>query len=64
MDTTRAITSNSPTAIRLGLEALDKINSSELNHLYLSEMLEKVLNSADAKEGINAFKNKRTPDWK
>jgi enoyl-CoA hydratase/carnithine racemase len=58
------VTSNSPTAIRLGLEALDKINSSELNHLYLSEMLEKVLNSADAKEGINAFKNKRTPDWK
>jgi 1,4-dihydroxy-2-naphthoyl-CoA synthase len=32
--------------------------------LYLSKMLEKVLNSADAKEGINAFKNKRTPDWK
>ena len=58
------VTSNSPTAIRLGLEALDKINSSELNHLYLSEMLEKVLNSADAKEGIDAFKNKRTPDWK
>ena len=58
------VTSNSPTAIRLGLEALDKINSSELNHLYLSEMLEKVLNSADAKEGIDAFKNKKTPDWK
>ena len=58
------VTSNSPTAIRLGLEALDKINSSELNHLYLSEMLEKVLNSADDKEGINAFKNKRTPNWK
>ena len=33
------VTSNSPIAIKLGLEASDKINSSELNHEYLSKIL-------------------------
>jgi len=51
-------------AIQYGLEAFDKINSSESNHKYLLEMLELVLNSDDAKEGIAAFKEKRNPDWK
>jgi len=57
------VVSNSPSAIRLGLEALDNISSSELNHEYLSKMLEKVLQSEDAKEGIKAFKEKRKPKW-
>ena len=57
------VTSNSPIAIKLGLEASDKINSSELNHEYLSKMLEKVLKSDDAVEGIKAFKEKRRPKW-
>ena len=57
------VTSNSPIAIKLGLEASDKINSSELNHEYLSKMLEKVLKSDDAVEGIKAFKEKRKPKW-
>jgi enoyl-CoA hydratase/carnithine racemase len=47
----------------LGLEASDNISSSELNHEYLSKMLEKVLQSEDAKEGIKAFKEKRKPKW-
>jgi enoyl-CoA hydratase/carnithine racemase len=58
------VTSNSPKAIQYGLEAFDKINSSESNHKYLSQMLEQVLNSDDAKEGIAAFKEKRNPNWK
>ena len=57
------VTSNSPIAIKFGLEASDKINSSELNHEYLSKMLEKVLKSDDAVEGIKAFKEKRRPKW-
>ena len=57
------VVSNSPSAIRLGLEASDNISSSELNHEYLSKMLEKVLQSEDAKEGIKAFKEKRKPKW-
>jgi enoyl-CoA hydratase/carnithine racemase len=58
------VTSNSPEAIKYGLKAMDKISSIESNHKYLSEMLDKVLSSDDAKEGINAFKEKRKPIWK
>ena len=54
---------NSPIAIKHGLEAADKINSSESNHEYLYNMLEKVKKSSDAKEGIKAFKEKRKPNW-
>lgn len=57
------VVNNSPVAIKLGLEAADKINSSESNHEYLFEMLEKVMNSSNAKEGIKAFKEKRKPKW-
>jgi len=58
------VVSNSPIAIQYGLEAFDKINSSESNHKYLLEMLELVLKSDDAIEGIAAFKEKRNPNWK
>ena len=58
------VTSNSPNAIKYGLKAIDKIISSESNHKYLSDMLDLVLNSDDAKEGISAFKEKRKPNWK
>ena len=58
------VTNNSPKAIKYGLEAIDRISSSESNHKYLADMLELVLNSDDAKEGISAFKEKRKPNWK
>ena len=57
------VVSNSSTAIKLGLEALDTIYSSKSNHNYLSKMLEKALKSSDAIEGIDSFKNKRKPNY-
>jgi enoyl-CoA hydratase/carnithine racemase len=60
----KEVTSNSPFAIKHGLEAMDNIISSESNYEYLSQMLDLVLKSNDAKEGIAAFKEKRNPNWK
>ena len=58
------VINNSPKAIQYGLEAFDKVNSSESNHKFLSQMLELVLSSDDAREGVAAFKEKRNPNWK
>ena len=58
------IIENSPQAISLGLEAFEKLIDQEKNQKYLAQMLNKVLESDDAKEGINAFKEKRKPNWK
>ena len=55
--------SNSPSAIRLGLEAFDQIQSSEKQHKYLSDMLKKTITTKDAQEGIMAFRQKRKPIW-
>ena len=59
------ICSNSPSAIKYGLQAFDEIRTIEnaQKHAYLSKMLGKVLKTDDAKEGINAFKEKRKPNW-
>ena len=54
---------NSPNAIRLGLEAYEKITKTDDEHQYLMEMLQKTIMSKDAQEGINAFKEKRNPVW-
>jgi enoyl-CoA hydratase/carnithine racemase len=55
---------NSPKAISLGLEAFENLIDQENNQKYLAKMLNKVLKSDDAKEGITAFKEKRRPKWK
>ena len=55
---------NSPKAISLGLEAFENLIDQENNQKYLAKMLNKVLKSNDAKEGITAFKEKRRPKWK
>ena len=60
----KEILENSPTAIRLGLEAYNYITNNPDQHKYLLEMLDKAIKSNDAKEGINAFKEKRKPNWK
>ncbi|HLV15727.1 MAG TPA: enoyl-CoA hydratase-related protein [Xanthomarina sp.] len=54
---------NSPTAIRLGLEAADYINKTKSEHAYLMQMLQKTIMSKDAQEGMLAFKEKRKPNW-
>jgi len=57
------IIGNSPNAIRLGLEAYDKITKTDGEQQYLMDMLQKTIMSKDAQEGINAFKEKRNPVW-
>ena len=57
------IKENSPKAISLGLEAYDNLYNSNNEHEYLSEMLNKMQQNDDAKEGLSAFKEKRKPNW-
>jgi methylglutaconyl-CoA hydratase len=60
------IKNQSPSAIRLGLEAFQAMDSIPANeqHKYLHKMLMKVLQTSDAKEGLAAFREKRSPVWK
>ncbi len=55
---------NSPSAIRLGLEAYDHILPSASEHKYLLEMLQKTIGTGDGQEGLTAFREKRKPIWK
>jgi enoyl-CoA hydratase/carnithine racemase len=55
-----------PLAVRKGLEAyheMQKITAAE-QHAYLHGMLQDLLVSDDAKEGLAAFAEKRIPNWK
>lgn len=54
---------NSPTAIRLGLEAYAHIRPSQSEHEYLVNMLMKAIGSKDGQEGLRAFREKRKPNW-
>ena len=60
----KEVLENSPTAISLGMEAYRNIVDDEKNQQYLKTMLDRVINTTDAKEGLNAFKEKRAPKWK
>ena len=59
------IKKNSPSAIRHGLKAYDELRSipDDEKQAYLKKMLFAVLGTADAAEGITAFKEKRSPKW-
>ena len=58
------VVGNSPSAISLGMEAYRNIVDDRKNQKYLKSMLDRVINTIDAKEGIKAFKEKRAPKWK
>lgn len=61
-----SILENSPFAIKKGFEALNTLQNLPENeqHQYLLKVLKEIRNSADAKEGILAFKEKRKPKWR
>jgi len=56
----------SPSAIRLGLKAWNELKSIEPSRHYqfLLGMLQQVLQTEDAAEGLQAFAEKRKPVWK
>ncbi|MEO1258447.1 MAG: enoyl-CoA hydratase-related protein [Bacteroidota bacterium] len=54
---------NSPTAIKYGLEAFDKIRPAAAEHKYLFGMLMKTIGTKDGQEGLKAFREKRKPEW-
>jgi enoyl-CoA hydratase/carnithine racemase len=59
------ILSGSPFAISKGMEALRNLSliAGSEQHQYLIGMLQEIRNSADAQEGIQAFREKRPPTW-
>lgn len=59
------IKSNSPSAIRMGLESYAHLGAKAHaeQHNYLKNMLMKTIQTKDAQEGIQAFKEKREPVW-
>jgi len=61
----QTILSGSPFAIKKGLEAFRQIANIPENeqNQYLFRLLQEIRDSADAQEGILAFKEKRTPVW-
>lgn len=57
---------NSPHAIQKGIEAfkyIQKSPKSDQTETYLYRMLLQILQSKDAQEGLNAFREKRKPQW-
>lgn len=54
---------NSPTAIRLGLEAYHYIRPATAEHQYLLQMLLKTIGTKDGQEGLQAFREKRAAKW-
>lgn len=59
------ICQNSPTAIRLGLKALQDLKtiSASQQHTFLHKRLMEVIKTKDAQEGIMAFREKRKANW-
>ncbi len=60
------ILSAAPLAVSTGIEVLKKMSSIQENekHKYLKNEIDKLRNTNDAQEGINAFVEKRKPVWK
>jgi enoyl-CoA hydratase/carnithine racemase len=62
---TKQIASKSPSTVRLGLEALRDVDELAMADRLpiLSERLAQCLSTEDAREGLTAFLEKRTPKW-
>lgn len=60
------ITTKSPIAIQMGKQSFYTMSDMEYSKAlkYLSEMMTILASSEDAQEGISAFLQKRTPQWK
>ena len=54
---------NSPSAIQKGLEAYDYILPAASEHKYLYDMLQKTIATKDGMEGLQAFRERRKPNW-
>ena len=66
MEVARVICSKSPYVLKMGKETFYKQLDMDLKEAYeyATERMIKNLKAEDAKEGIDAFINKRKPDWK
>ena len=66
MEVAGTICSKSPYVLKMGKETFYKQLDMDLEEAYeyATERMIKNLKAEDAKEGIDAFINKRKPDWK
>jgi enoyl-CoA hydratase/carnithine racemase len=57
---------NSPTAMRMGIEAYEQIkkSASPREHALMKDLLMQLLQTPNAAEGLAAFREKRKPNWK
>ncbi len=62
---TKQLFENSPSAIRIGLNAYEEMRSipDAEKQAFLKKMLERTIQTQDAQEGLKAFAEKRTPHW-
>lgn len=65
-ETLRHITSNGPLGIKIGRQTLHKVEYMDLDPAidYLCYQLARLIKSEDAAEGLQAFMEKRKPNWK
>ncbi|WP_026631307.1 enoyl-CoA hydratase/isomerase family protein [Dyadobacter alkalitolerans] len=66
MQMAEQISQNAPFAIQQGMQAFQKLSEipESEQHRFLKAQLDLILHSEDAKEGTQAFKEKRSPVWK
>ena len=66
MEVAKVICSKSPYVLKMGKETFYKQLDMNLEEAYeyATERMIQNLKAEDAKEGIDAFLNKRDPDWK